>query len=247
MKKSNWLQLTTLCFILSLTAACGGKNSSGGNDKKQYSLYSAGDNSILGENYYWATEVQRDTAIRTFNKLIEWRNRTESVSLLSPGFTKGIPASQDNWSNANCKEWDLWIINPKLCWGSTTNTQVQFLETPAQHCTRIENGKILVSRKVDTVIPYNAQYCSQNAEYREYRIQDNQEISKILSLNNKNWFIYDIVESNGIISIVVGSKAVPAQFGYVIDTRIHSLYNPVVMQDIPANKTTQTLIPGFNF
>lgn len=231
MKK--WIHFTSLCFILTLTVACGGKNSSGGSSSSFSPLQqvSGNDANVLPSGLLNTSYGQQYIAI--FNQALSWRNGAETGNILSTGFTKGVVAGST--SNNNCSTGTfLKIFNYQYCrGGSQQNSYVTFRSTPTQYCT-VHDGsnRLIVSSKVDNNIPYNYLNCNLGVAGAEYSKANNTELNKVLSLNNGQWHLYGASSSGSQIYLMVGSKTVGPEFVYTIDTGYHSVYNPVSTQSV---------------
>ncbi len=253
MKTKKWLQFSSLCLLLSLTVACGGKNSSGGSSGSSYSPIST----IGGSNTSNLPSSLRNTSngehiVHVFNQALNWRNNNnETGQILRSGFTRGAVNSISSNSNCTTKSF-LKFFEYEYCKGTShTNQVVSFASAPTQFCTVLDdNNKLRVSSKVSFDVPYNGWGCNLGTSTYEYSKGNNEELNKVLSLNNGNWHIYGASTQGSQIYLMVGSKNVGPQFVYTIDTGYHSVYNPVAIQPIsiqynqaiPNGQAVKTLI-----
>lgn len=244
MKKSNLIQLTALCFILSLTAACGGKNSSGGNNGSKNAYLQAGT-SVLApalQNTSYGTQ-----SLNILNQAKDWASRDDSGRILSEVFSRG-QVQGSNTSTNNCTDGTfLKFFKYQVCKsGSLTNQTVSFVKTPTHYCTVQEaGGTIKIASVVSDQLPidYWTGKCSLSS-FSTYTKSQNVELMNVLGLNNGNWQLYgasyDQYNSN-VIYLLVGEKNGSPSKMYAIDKGFHSVYNPVASQELSTGTITKTL------
>lgn len=236
MKKSNLIQLTALCFILSLTAACGGKNSSGGSSSTYTTI-----NKITDSKSNLLAPSLRNTStgeqvVNVFNQALDYRNRSsETGKILATGFTRGELTNYSNPSSENCKTGTfLKFFEYNYCKGAATSTgsTISFAKTPTQFCTVLDNNnKLVFASAVQESLPYNYYGCNLGNKV-EYSKDKNNELNKVLSLNNSSWHLYGASMQGSVIYLLVGAQNSSPSVMYAIDTAYHSVYNPVSIQGV---------------
>lgn len=247
MKKSNLIQLTALCFILSLTAACGGKNSSGGSNSNYTTINKITDSksNLLAPSLRNSSNGEQ--VVNIFNQALSYRNSTsETGRILATGFTRGELTSYSNPTSENCKTGTfLKFFEYNYCKGtssSSTGSTITFASTPTQFCTVLDNNnKLVYASAVQNALPYNYYNCSLSNKV-EYSKAKNAELNKILSLNNGTWQLYGASYSGPVIYLLVGAQNSNPSLVYAIDTSYHSVYNPVSIQNVQNGSTVKTLI-----
>lgn len=235
MKKRNWISLTALCFILSLTVACGKNKSGGGSSKSSNAIInpigvSTGSNQVAP---HIRNTPKATTIINTFNNAINYRNNaTDSASTLPQyvgGFTK--------------KQYKFNIKEKSYLWGFLNLNQISLVPDtsvkPFQTCFDLrptdDNSFRFKVQQQDTV-NFTTWGCNDESGTVVYNKTLNAELTKILTLNNNTWFLYDAYEGNGYIELVVGGANSGPQFLYTIDTQAHTVFNPVAIQDLTVGK-----------
>lgn len=245
MKKSNLIQLTALCFILSLTAACGGKNSSGSGGYQSHSAYVQADNGALAPALQ--NTAYGEQSLRILNQAKEWASQEDSGRILSEFFSRGEVQSGGATSN-NCTNGTfLKFFNYQVCkGGSLTDQSISFSKTPTHYCTIQESGgAIKIASVTSQNLPIDSwtRRCSLS-NFSVYSKTSNTELVQVLGLNEGNWQLYgasyDQLNSN-VIYLLVGERNGSPRKMYVIDRGFHSIYNPVAAQDLATGATTKTL------
>lgn len=237
MKNSKWINLTALCFILSLTVACGGKNSSGGGSSTPFTTV----NPIKNSSSNLLAPGLRNTSsgeqvVHIFNQALSYRNNSsETGSILAAGFTRGQLTGYSNPTSDNCKTGTfLKFFEYNYCKGSssTTGQTISFATTPTQFCTVLnDNNKLAFAKKVQNDLPYNYYGCNLPNKV-EYSKDKNEDLNKVLSLNNGSWHLFGASQSGSVIYLMVGAKDSSPSLLYAIDTSYHSVYNPVSIQGV---------------
>lgn len=233
MKTKKWIQFSSLCLLLSLTVACGGKNSSGGSSSSYSPLSTIGDSNTSSLPSGLRNTSNGEQIVHVFNQALSWRNNSETGQILSSGFTRGAVSSSSSNNNCTTKTF-LKFFEYEYCKGNSySNSVVTFSSTPTQFCTVLDDkNKLLVSSKVTSSVPYNYYGCNLDTSKHEYSKGNNTELNKVLSLNNGNWHLYGAEMQGSQIYLMVGSKNSGPEFIYTIDKGFHSVYNPVAIQSV---------------
>lgn len=248
MKSTHFKKLLFTAFMLVFIVGCGKDNSSGGGSKGGSSSNPITGGNIGNANHEILTYGLRNTPEGTrvlgiFNQAVAWRNNTQEGQVISPGFTRGVLLPNTN-SSLTCKQKELWFLDFEYCYGKNTETQqlLAFEGTPQQVCIEGQGTSLKTKSVASTTKPYSNFGCTLGGTAVNYAKANNVELSKILSLNNKNWSLHNAQYINGVYTIVVGALNAAPSLTYVIDTKLHSVYNPVLIYNQQTQKSTSTII-----
>ncbi len=244
MESTHFKKLLCSAFMLVFLVGCGKDNSSGGSKSGGSSTSNP---VVVGDVAHdILTPSLRNTQAGTrilgiFNQALAWRNSTQEGQVLSAGFTRGFIQPNANTSE-NCKQKEFWFFDFELCSYSSSgqSQQLQFSEKPLQVCIEGQGSSLRTKSIVSETVPYSYG-CELGGSWVNYSKSSNTELTKIMSLNNKNWSLHNAQFSNGIYTIVVGPLNAAPSLTYVIDTRYHSVYNPVLIYNQQTQKSMTTI------
>ena len=237
-------------FLLAglMLSSCGKNNSSGGDN---WGI--GGDYQVIGSGNSQATENSR----KAFNAAVDWFNRIDGngsgngekrlVSVNpyyggspSIGFVR-LETQGQMGTNPNCQTKDWWIFEYTTCSGSS-NQNVQGTQT--YHCTFSNPQNQNYSNAIGYKKVDSPDKCQTTNGATTYKKEMNDDLRKVLSLNGNKWALHYASNNGGVIQIHVGPKRDTNEYWtptgnathvYVIDTNVHSVYNPISVQDLTTN------------
>jgi hypothetical protein len=225
MKSSIMRSFICASFLMVLAMGCGKDNGSG--------------NGGGSSNTYLAPNVSQN-AKTNFEQLKKWYSNSQEGQLFNqPYFRKAVftIASQQ----PVCEDKELWGFLPyQYCKYSNSNDG-QTPQSISTTCLGTANGYLVTA---PGALSNNGQ-CTPSKDGVKYAKSSNAELKNVITLQNGSLALYD-VQIQGSYYIVIAGPKVSNGFTsnpsviYVIDTAVHSVYNPVQTQNI-TNSTIKKL------
>jgi hypothetical protein len=232
MKHLTLKKLFCSSLMLLMIAACGKENKTGGQNG---SYNFGGINLVQGGN-------QQST--QRLEMLRQWYNQNQEGHIYQTGMMVRSVYSANAQNNQNCSPRTFLGITFTFCSYSSSGSTSQTALSQVVSCI----GQNNVNNQLQLMIApgtKNGQYCSPTGQAVAYTKSSNVELAKVLSLNNGAWSLYEVQQvSQSVFAITVGPfnqgfMAAPTHV-YYIDTAVHSVYNPVQVNDIAAGQLTVT-------
>lgn len=238
MKTTFFRNVALVSLLAVFTVGCG--KDGGGGSSNNYGNMNPITDGTSNENI----DAQ---AVQGYNYLVQWRNslqnnpQLERQLLGQRGYSKGVVASSNNSTPqvpAGCKEIKAFgYVVGYYCTGSGQVTQpaITPLQVIEKRCTReiYVNNTNQRELRYATASSVSANSCTASGAEAVYSVGNNTELNQLLSFQLGKIYRIQQTQVSGAFYVEVGPKGT---FGnatrvYVIDTTMHSIYNPVMSQD----------------
>jgi hypothetical protein len=207
-------------FLVVLAVGCGKDNSTGGGSSNM--------------NPYTNPNVTQ-TAKANFDQLKKWYSSSQEGQLFNqPYFQKAVFSAVSQ--QQSCEEKELWgFLKYQYCsYANSGSTQTP--QSVSTTCLGMANNYLVTAPGT-----LSNNQCTPTKNGVKYAKSSNTELKNVITLNNGSLAIYDVQKQGSAYIVIAGPKtsngfsSSPTMI-FVIDTAVHSVYNPVQVQDIANSK-----------